>query len=98
MAPLPFDPIKDFTPITLISMDPNVIMATPGFPADSRRALLEYLKAHPRTPVGTIGPATSGRFALELMKAKLGIETVFVPYQIDRADADRHGGRADPLE
>jgi tripartite-type tricarboxylate transporter receptor subunit TctC len=81
MAPLPFDPVKDFTPITLISMDPNVIVGSLDFPANSAQSLLDYLKAHPRTPIGTIGPATSGRFATELMKAKLGIEMTPVPYK-----------------
>lgn len=78
---LPYDPIKDFAPITLVSMDPNVIVGSLDLPADSAQSLLDYLKAHPRTPIGTIGPATSGRFATELMKAKLGIEMTPVPYK-----------------
>jgi tripartite-type tricarboxylate transporter receptor subunit TctC len=81
MAPLPYDPIKDFAPITLVSMDPNVIVGSLDFPAGSAQSLLDYLKARPRTPIGTIGPATSGRFATELMKAKLGIEMTPVPYK-----------------
>ena len=36
MAPLPFDPVKDFAPITLISEDPNVIVASHDFPAAIR--------------------------------------------------------------
>jgi tripartite-type tricarboxylate transporter receptor subunit TctC len=82
MAPLPFDPVKDFTPITLISEDPNVIVASPDFPAaDSIGAFLAYAKAHPGTPIGTSGPATSGRFAVELMKPKLGVDLTAVSYK-----------------
>jgi tripartite-type tricarboxylate transporter receptor subunit TctC len=81
MPNLPFDPITDFAPITLISMDPNVIVGSPAFPADSLDALLANLKANPRTPIGTSGPATSGRFAVELMKPKLGTELTIVPYK-----------------
>lgn len=82
LAPLPFDPVKDFAPITLISKDPNVIVSTSDFPAaDSIDAFLAYVKAHPGTPIGTSGPATSGRFAVELMRPKLGAELTVVPYK-----------------
>lgn len=82
MAPLQFDPVKDFAPITLISEDPNVIIASSSFPAaDSINAFLGYVKAHPGTPIGTGGPATSGRFAVELMKPKLGVDLTVVPYK-----------------
>ncbi len=81
MAPLPYDPVKDFAPITLISQDPNVLVSGPDIKAEGVQQILEYLKAHPRSPVGNSGPATSGRFAMELMKPKLGVETVPVPYK-----------------
>src|ERR1700676_180475 len=82
MAPLTFDPVKEFAPVTLISEDPNVIVASKGFPAaDSIDAFLAYVKAHPGTPIGTSGPATSGRFAVELMKPKIGAELTIVPYK-----------------
>jgi tripartite-type tricarboxylate transporter receptor subunit TctC len=82
MASLPFDPVKDFAPITLISEDPNVIVASKSFPAaDSIDAFLAYVKSHPKTAIGTSGPATSGRFAVELMKPKLGVDMTVVPYK-----------------
>ena len=82
LAPLPFDPVKDFAPITLISEDPNVIVSTSDFPAaNSIDAFLDYAKAHPGTPIGTSGPATSGRFAVELMRPKLGVQLTVVPYK-----------------
>jgi len=82
MAPLPFDPVKDFAPITLISEDPNVIVASSDFPAaDSIDAFLAYVKAHPGTAIGTAGPATSGRFAVELMRPKIGVNLTVVPYK-----------------
>lgn len=81
MAPLPFDPVKDFAPITLISADPNVIVGSLSLPADSLPSLLTFLRAKRGTPLGTSGPATSGRFAAELMRPKLGIEFTIVPYK-----------------
>ena len=81
MAPLSFDPVKDFAPITLISLDANVIVAGLDFPASDVKSFVEYVKAHPRTPIGTSGPATSGRFAVELMRPKLGMDLTVVPYK-----------------
>jgi tripartite-type tricarboxylate transporter receptor subunit TctC len=59
-----------------------VIVCTSDFPAaDSIGAFLAYVKAHPGTPIGTSGPATSGRFAVELMRPKLGVQLTVVPYK-----------------
>jgi tripartite-type tricarboxylate transporter receptor subunit TctC len=82
LAPLPFDPVKDFAPITLISEDPNVIICASDFPAaGSIDEFLSYAKAHKGLAIGTSGPATSGRFAVELMRPKLGVELTVVPYK-----------------
>ena len=81
MPRLSYNPVKDFTLITLISINPNVIVGSPSLPADTLNALMAYLKARPGTPIGTPGPTTSGRFAVELMKPKLGINLTIVPYK-----------------
>lgn len=81
MAPLPYDPIQDFSPITLFSRDTNVLVSSPDIKTEGVQGILDYLKAHPRSPVGNSGPATSGRFAMELLKATLGVDTVQVPYK-----------------
>lgn len=82
LAPLPFDPVKDFSPITLISEDPNVIICASDFPAaGSIDEFLRYVKANKGLAIGTSGPATSGRFAVELMRPKLGVELTVVPYK-----------------
>jgi tripartite-type tricarboxylate transporter receptor subunit TctC len=81
LAPLPYDPIKDFTPITLISQDPNVFVSSTDVTVEGVQPILDFLKAHPDSTVGNSGPATSGRFATELMKPKLGIEISSVPYK-----------------
>ncbi len=81
MPRLSYNPVKDFTPITLISINPNVIVGSNSLQANTLDALMAYLKAHPGTPIGTPGPTTSGRFAVELMRAKLGINMTIVPYK-----------------
>jgi tripartite-type tricarboxylate transporter receptor subunit TctC len=80
LAPLPFDPVKDFTPITLISRDPNVILVKNALDVKDLKGFLAYVKEHPDSAIGTAGPATSGRFAVELMKPKLGVSMTIVPY------------------
>ena len=81
MPQLAYNPVKDFTLITLVSINPNVIVAGASFPANSLDAFLKHLKSQPGTPIGTPGPTTSGRFAVELMKPKLGIQLTMVPYK-----------------
>ncbi|MFH1603841.1 MAG: tripartite tricarboxylate transporter substrate binding protein [Pseudomonadota bacterium] len=81
MPRLSYNPVKDFTLITLISINSNVIVGSTSLAADSLDSLLTYLKANPGTPIGTPGPTTSGRFAVELMKPKLGINLTIVPYK-----------------
>jgi len=81
MPRLSYNPVTDFTLITLISINPNVIVGSASLQATSLDALMAYLKAHPGTPIGTPGPTTSGRFAVELMRAKLGIKLTIVPYK-----------------
>lgn len=80
LAPLPFDPVRDFSPITLISRDPNVILTNPDLEVVDLGSFLKHVKANPGSAIGTAGPATSGRFAVELMKPKLGVALTIVPF------------------
>jgi tripartite-type tricarboxylate transporter receptor subunit TctC len=46
-AKVPYDPIKDFAPITLVAASPNVVSVHPSFPAKTLKELVELVKAHP---------------------------------------------------
>src|SRR5881409_1508638 len=48
-AKVPYDPVKDFAPVTLVAASPNVISVNPGFAAKTLKELIELVKAHPGT-------------------------------------------------
>ena len=82
---LPYDPIKDFAPITLIAHVPNVLVITPER-ADqlgirSARELIDYARKNPaRLNYASGGNGSAGHMAGELMKSQAKISVVHVPY------------------
>lgn len=80
LSPPPYDPLKDFAPISLVTKYPNAIVVHPSLGLQSARQLLDYLKKNPGTPYGASGPTTAGRFTAELMQSQLGLKMTIVPY------------------
>ena len=82
---LPYDPIKDFAPITLIAHVPNVLVMTPER-ADqlgirSVRDLIDYARKNPaRLNYASGGNGSAGHMAGELMKSQAKISAVHIPY------------------
>jgi tripartite-type tricarboxylate transporter receptor subunit TctC len=77
---LPYDPVRDFTPISLAALIPNVIVANPAFAANSVRELIAAAKARP----GDISIATSAlpvQLAVELFMVQSGTKLTLVPYK-----------------
>jgi tripartite-type tricarboxylate transporter receptor subunit TctC len=83
---LPYDPIKDFVPITLVAGVPNVLVLNPANAArhgiDSVPALIRYAKANPGTlNMASSGNGTSIHLAGELFKSMTGTFMVHIPYR-----------------
>lgn len=82
---LPYDPIKDFAPITLIAHVPNVLVMTPER-ADqlgirNARDLIDYARKNPaRLNYASGGNGSAGHMAGELMKSQAKISAVHIPY------------------
>ena len=82
---LPYDPVKDFAPITLIAHVPNVLVMTPER-ADqlgirSARDLVDYSRKNPaRLNYASGGNGSAGHMAGELMKSQAKISAVHIPY------------------
>jgi tripartite-type tricarboxylate transporter receptor subunit TctC len=79
---LPYDSVRDFTPVTLVASTPNAIAALPGFPARNLQELIALAKSQP----GKINYASSGTGTLphligELLKLRAGIDLVHIPYK-----------------
>jgi tripartite-type tricarboxylate transporter receptor subunit TctC len=79
---LPYDPIKDFTPITMIGAAPYVLVVYPGLPAKNLAELIALAKARPDTlNYGSAGPASLAHLASALFANLAGIRITHVPYK-----------------
>ncbi len=84
-AKMPYDPIRDFTPITGVARVPNVLVMTPETQARLKIAsvadLVAYAKAHPgQLNYGSGGNGSAGHLAGEMFKAQAGVFMVHIPY------------------
>jgi tripartite-type tricarboxylate transporter receptor subunit TctC len=81
-ASLPYDPIKDFTPITQVASYMHVFVVHPSLPVTSVRQFVALAKARPgQLPFANAGSGTPGHLAAELFKIYAGINYVNVPYK-----------------
>ena len=79
---LPFDPIKDFAPVTLVATTQNVLIVHPSVPARSARELIQLAKSRPgQLNFGSSGTGTSQHLAGELFKSMAGVQMQHVPYR-----------------
>ena len=88
---MPFDPIKDFAPITLVSRAVNILVVHPALPVKSVKELIALAKARPgelNYGAGAIGAST--HLASELFNLMAGVKIVHVPYKSS-------GGAVTPL-
>jgi tripartite-type tricarboxylate transporter receptor subunit TctC len=79
---MPYDPIKDFAPITLVAVTPNVLVLNPSVPANSVAELIAYAKANPgKLAFGSGSNGSAGHLAGELFKTEAHVDMVHVPYK-----------------
>lgn len=80
---LPFDAVRDFTPITLIAQGPGMLVAHPSLPARNLKELVALAKAKPGAmSYGSAGSgAPTSHLGMELLKITAGIDIVHVPYK-----------------
>ena len=79
---LAYDPIKDFTPITLVANIAQLLIATPAFPATNLKELIAYAKTKPGViNFSSGGPTTTGNLTFEMLNSAAGIKLVHVPYK-----------------
>jgi tripartite-type tricarboxylate transporter receptor subunit TctC len=98
-ANLPFDPLRDFAPVSLIGTVQNVLIVNPAFAAKDVRELIEIAKAHPgKLNFASSGTGTSLHLAGELFKVSTGVDIVHVPYKGGaQAMTDVIGGQAEMM-
>ena len=81
-ASIPYDPVKDFIPVTLVAQVPNILVVNPSLPVKSVKELIAYAKAKPGALSFASGSTGStGHLAGELFKTMAGVDMVHVPYK-----------------
>jgi tripartite-type tricarboxylate transporter receptor subunit TctC len=79
---MPFDPIKDFVPLTRVANVPNLLVANPAQPFKTVKELIAYAKAHPgQLNFGSSGNGSSIHLSGELFKTMAKVDMQHVPYK-----------------
>jgi len=79
---LPFDPVKDFAPVSLVAVAPLILTVNNDFPARDVKGLIDYAKANPgKLSFGSSGVGAAAHLTTELLKQAAGIDMVHVPYK-----------------
>ena len=97
MTKLPYDAIRDLTPVTVIATQPLVMVVSQSLPVKNVRELIALAKAKPRTlSYSSVGNASQGHLAAELFAAMAGVELNHIPYKTStHAVIDLNEGRID---
>jgi tripartite-type tricarboxylate transporter receptor subunit TctC len=81
-AKMPYDAVKDFAPITLVAITPNVLVVNPSLPVHSVQELIAYAKANPnKLSFGSGSNGSAGHLAGELFKVDTGTDIVHIPFK-----------------
>jgi tripartite-type tricarboxylate transporter receptor subunit TctC len=79
---LPFDPVRDFTPISLVATIPFAMVVHPSVPASTVQEFVALARAKPGTlNYSSAGSGTSNHLAGELLRSMTGIDIVHIPYK-----------------
>ncbi len=81
-AKLAYDPVKDFAPVALVAIQPNILVVNPNVPASSVKELIALAKAKPgELNYASSGSGAAAHLAGELFKAMTGVDMIHVPYK-----------------
>ena len=74
--------IKDFAPVSMVSLQPMVLITNPTLPVQTVAQLIDYARANPgKVEYATAGPASFGHLATELFMRQAGIQMTHIPYK-----------------
>lgn len=79
---VPFDPIKDFTPVMQLAVAPYLLVVNPSFPAKNLNELVAYAKQHPgKVEYASAGNGTLNHLLGEMLKKQKAVDLLHVPYK-----------------
>lgn len=92
---LPYDPMRDFAPVAMVAVAPQILVAHPSLPTRSVRELVQLAKAKPGQLVyGSPGTGSGAHLSMELFKTMTAINIMHIPYKgATPALADLLGGQ-----
>lgn len=79
---MPFDPDKDFAPISLLATAPQMLVVKPSLGVHDFKAFLDYARRNPgKLSYGSVGAGSASHLTMELLKSTAGVSIVHVPYK-----------------
>ena len=79
---LPYNAIKDLAPVTMVAVQPNIVVVHPSVPAKSIREFADYARANPdKLSFASAGAGSGTHLAGEMLKDRLKIDMLHVPYK-----------------
>jgi tripartite-type tricarboxylate transporter receptor subunit TctC len=82
MKDLPYDTLRDFTPVSNMVIVPGVLTVHPSVPASTLKEFIAYAKSRPGAlNYGVPGQLTSGHLSVEMLKVMAGIDVTYIPYK-----------------
>jgi tripartite-type tricarboxylate transporter receptor subunit TctC len=79
-ASIPYNPVRDFAPVTQLASTPNILIVHPSIPASNVREFIAYAKANPgKLNFGSGSTGSAGHLAGELFKSMAGVDMTHVP-------------------
>jgi len=96
---LPYDPVRDFTPIGMIGGTPNVLVVNPSLPVKTVKEFTDYLRNNPgRLSYGSAGAGSLTHLTMELFKQQVNSFMVHIPYRgVAPAFTDLIGGQTQAM-
>ena len=96
---LPYDAIKDFTPVGMIGGTPNVLVVNAALPVNDLKEFVAYLRQNPgKVSYGSAGPGSLTHLTMELFKQQINSFIVHIPYRgIAPAFTDLIGGQTQAM-
>ena len=96
---LPYDPIKDFTPIGMIGGTPNVLVVNSSLPVNTLKEFADYLRKNPgKLSYGSAGAGSLTHLTMELFKQQVNSFMVHIPYRgVAPAFTDLIGGQTQAM-
>jgi tripartite-type tricarboxylate transporter receptor subunit TctC len=81
-ANLPFDPVRDLKPLSLLAAAPQILAVHPSVPANDLKQLIAYARANPdKLSYGSVGSGSASHLTMELFKSQARVALVHVPYK-----------------